>query len=75
MLHVVRGASDVTRGQASHKTHHRIALASQPDRLRQQKLVPGFLHVEDSASRLGGLQQGVPPGAQLDELCFGADLG
>ena len=36
---------------------------------------PGFLHVEDSASRLGGLQQGVPPGAQLDELCFGADLG
>ena len=37
----VRGASDVTRGQASHKTHHGIAVASQPDRLRQQKLVPG----------------------------------
>ena len=33
------------------------------------------LHVEDSASCLDGRQQGVLPGAQLDELCLGAGLG
>ena len=71
----MRGASVVTRGQASRR--HTIESLWPPSQIACaiRNLSPGFLHVEDSASRLGGLQQGVPPGAQLDELCFGADLG
>ena len=71
----MRGASVVRRGwpRADTPSNH----CSLPARslAPAEALVPGFLHAEDSASRLGGLQQGVPPGAQLDELCFGADLG
>ena len=71
----VRGASVVTRGQASRR--HTIESLWPPSWIAcaSRSLSPGFLHVEDSASRLGGLQQGVPPGAQLDEVCFGAALG
>ena len=57
------------------QVHHRLDVAAQPDGLRTKHLVAVALHVEDRASSLDGRQQGVPPGAQLDELCFGAGLG